>query len=104
MLLVSFVSPLRGLVLRVNSYPPLPRWATLFRPWRDWREACVAPYGACGCLADVYPPRPGRGGLRCFVPDGTCQSVARVWIELSCASQCYFWGFVLGGSMPKSQT
>jgi hypothetical protein len=22
---------------RANSNPPLPRWATIFRPWRDWR-------------------------------------------------------------------
>jgi hypothetical protein len=32
---VGYVSPLRGLVLRADRIPPLPWWATLFRPWRD---------------------------------------------------------------------
>jgi hypothetical protein len=30
--LVSRVSPLRGFVFRVDPHPPLPRWATIFRP------------------------------------------------------------------------
>jgi hypothetical protein len=34
--LEALVPPLRGFLLRVNTVPPLPRWATLFRPWRDW--------------------------------------------------------------------
>jgi hypothetical protein len=33
--LVGLVPPLRGLVARANTFPPLPRWATVFRPWRD---------------------------------------------------------------------
>jgi anhydro-N-acetylmuramic acid kinase len=33
---VSPVPPLRGLVHDTNAVPPLPRWATLFRPCRDW--------------------------------------------------------------------
>jgi hypothetical protein len=33
---MSHVPPLRGLVRDTNAVPPLPRWATLFRPWRDW--------------------------------------------------------------------
>jgi hypothetical protein len=33
--LVEPVPPLRGLVVRANTFPPLPRWATVFRPWRD---------------------------------------------------------------------
>jgi hypothetical protein len=33
--LVEAVPPLRGLVVRTNTFPPLPQWATLFRPWRD---------------------------------------------------------------------
>src|SRR5882672_6878160 len=37
-LLGNHVPPLRGLVLRANTVPPLPRWATLFRPWRDWKQ------------------------------------------------------------------
>jgi hypothetical protein len=39
--LVSHVPPLRGFVPDANSVPPLPRWATLFRPCRDWpTEGC----------------------------------------------------------------
>jgi hypothetical protein len=34
--LVAYVPPLRGFVPDAYSVPPLPRWATLFRPWRDW--------------------------------------------------------------------
>jgi hypothetical protein len=34
--LVGYVPPLRGLMVHANSVPPLPRWAALFRPWRDW--------------------------------------------------------------------
>jgi hypothetical protein len=38
---VSSVSPLRGLARDTNAVPPLPRWATLFRPCRDWlSEGC----------------------------------------------------------------
>jgi hypothetical protein len=38
---VSHVPPLRGLVRDTNSVPPLPRWAKLFRPCRDWpSEGC----------------------------------------------------------------
>jgi hypothetical protein len=33
--LVEPVPPLRGLVTLVMLVPPLPQWATLFRPWRD---------------------------------------------------------------------
>jgi hypothetical protein len=36
--LVSYVPPLRSLVVHANTAPPLPQWATLFRPWRDWLE------------------------------------------------------------------
>jgi hypothetical protein len=36
--LISYVPPLRGLVVRVITVPPLPRWAAVFRPWRDWLE------------------------------------------------------------------
>jgi len=34
--LVEPVPPLRGLVIHANTFPPLPQWATLFRPWRDF--------------------------------------------------------------------
>src|SRR6267154_3999669 len=30
------VQPRRGLVFYPHAYPPLPRWATFFRPLRDW--------------------------------------------------------------------
>jgi len=33
---VRYVPPLRGLLLPANTVPPLPWWATLFRPCRDW--------------------------------------------------------------------
>jgi hypothetical protein len=34
--LVGPVPPLRGFVVRVNRFPPLPRWAMVFRPWRGF--------------------------------------------------------------------
>ena len=34
--LVGHVPPLRGFFPDAYMVPPLPRWATLFRPWRDW--------------------------------------------------------------------
>jgi hypothetical protein len=33
------------------------RWATFFRPWRDWQEE-VSPLRGLGCRADVYPTAP----------------------------------------------
>jgi hypothetical protein len=33
--LVGLVPPPRGLVVRANTFPPLPQWATVFRPWWD---------------------------------------------------------------------
>jgi REP-associated tyrosine transposase len=33
--LVSHVPPLRGLAAHARAAPPLPRWATFSRPWRD---------------------------------------------------------------------
>src|SRR5882724_3194181 len=53
-----------------------------------WLVLC-RPYGAWGYLADVSPPLPlhfvqgERGGLRCFVPDGTGQRVAQPLNEFS---------------------
>src|SRR5258708_2723772 len=31
----NYVPPVRGLVVHTITVPPLPRWATFFRPWRD---------------------------------------------------------------------
>jgi hypothetical protein len=35
---MNLVPPLLGFVLHAILVPPLPRWATFFRPWRDWRK------------------------------------------------------------------
>jgi hypothetical protein len=39
-----------------SMVPPLPRWATLFRPWRDWREI-----GAQVKLNKEFTKRGGSG-------------------------------------------
>jgi hypothetical protein len=44
----------------------------------------VSPLQGLGRCPHTYPPRPGRGGLRSFVPDGTHQFVrAQVLAELT---------------------
>ena len=57
--LVGLVPPLRGLAFRANAVPPLPRWATVFRPWRDFGDAMSA---ATGVRGDGMGP---ASGLRC---------------------------------------
>jgi hypothetical protein len=45
--LVSLVPPLRGLLFYATTAPPLPQWAMIFRPWRDWKAV-----GSIGMLHD----------------------------------------------------
>jgi hypothetical protein len=55
---VRIVPPLRGLVARANTFPPLPRWATVFRPWRD----LAVRRAATGLRGDVMDPASRLGG------------------------------------------
>jgi hypothetical protein len=58
--LVGLVPPLRGLVARANTFPPLPRWATVFCPWRD--SAVHAMNAGSGARGDVMDPASGLRG------------------------------------------
>jgi hypothetical protein len=56
---ISHVPPLRGCLCREDTVPPLPRWATLFRPWRDWKD------DECFCSGVVpRPVNPASGEFR----------------------------------------
>ena len=57
---VRLVPPLRGLVARANTFPPLPRWATVFCPWRD--SAVNAMNAGSGVRGDVMDPASGLRG------------------------------------------
>jgi len=58
--LVGLVPPLRGLVARANTFPPLPRWATVFRPWQDF--AVIAMNAGSGVRGDAMDPASGLRG------------------------------------------
>jgi hypothetical protein len=58
--LVGLVPPLRGLVVRANTFPSLPRWATVFRPWRDFEVNAMK--AGSGVRSDVMDPASGLRG------------------------------------------
>jgi hypothetical protein len=70
--LVSHVPPLRGLALHSNTAPPLPRWATIFRPWRDWNKAPCAVSPLAGS---------DQIGLRCILLGRTLSRWAMVLVS-----------------------